>query len=192
MLEIFKEAEQQYPDAQPILVRLSYIYRRLGNTELADVYDRKADPKFELWGKPVSDFTATDLDGNPISLQDYRGKVVLLDFWATWCGPCIAEMPNVKRVYNTYKDTGFDIIGIVIDDREAELRDYIKENDIAWRQIYSGKSWMADPLAQQFEVRGIPEMWLIDRDGKLISHRARGATLEQLVAEAVKDNASDR
>ena len=192
MLEIFKAAEQQHPDAQPIHSRLAYIYKKLGNTELADVYDRKADPKYELWGKPVTDFSATDLDGNPISLQDYRGKVVLLDFWGAWCGFCIDEMPNLKKVYNTYKDQGFDIIGVSLDDEESELRDYLKENDIQWRQIYSGERWKDDPLAQQYEITGVPEQWLIDRDGKLITHKARGEDLERLVLEALKDKSANQ
>ncbi len=192
MLEAFKEAEQQHPDAEPILWRLAYIYRKLGNTELADVYDRKADPRYELIGKPVRDFSATDLDGNPISLQDYRGKVVLLDFWGVWCGFCINEMPNLKRVYATYKEQGFDIIGISLDDEEPKLRDYIKENDIQWRQIYSGERWEEDPLAQQFKITGVPSQWLIDRDGKLISHKARGEDLEGLVVEALKEKSANR
>ena len=192
LLEIFKEAEQQHPDAEPILWRLAYIHRKLGNIELADVYDRKADPKYELWGKPVTDFSATDLDGNPISLQDYRGKVVLLDFWGVWCGFCIDEMPNLKKVYATYKDQGFDIIGVSLDDEEAALRDYLKENDIQWRQIYSGERWADDPLAQQYEITGVPEQWFIDRDGTLISHKARGEDLERLVIEALKDKSTNQ
>ena len=192
LLEIFKEAEQQHPDAEPILWRLAYIHRKLGNIELADVYDRKADPKYELWGKPVTDFSATDLDGNPISLQDYRGKVVLLDFWGVWCGFCIDEMPNLKKVYATYKDQGFDIIGVSLDDEEAALRDYLKENDIQWRQICSGAVWKDDPLAQQYEITGVPEPWLIARDGTLISHKARGEDLEPLVVEALKDKPANQ
>ena len=192
MLEIFKAAEQQHQDAEPILWRLAYIHRKLGNTELADVYDRKADPKYELWGKPVTDFSATDLDGNPISLQGYRGKVVLLDFWGVWCGFCIYEMPNLKKVYDTYKEQGFDIIGVSLDDEKSALRDYIKENDIQWRQIYSGERWENDPLAQQYNITGVPAQWLIDRDGKLITHKARGEDLEQLVVEALKNKSTNQ
>ena len=192
LLEIFKKAEQQHPDAEPILWRLAYIHRKLGNIELADVYDRKADPKYELWGKPVTDFSATDLDGNPISLQGYRGKVVLLDFWGVWCGFCIDEMPNLKKVYATYKNQGFDIIGVSLDDEEAALRDYLKENDIQWRQICSDAVWKDDPLAQQYEITGVPEPWLIARDGTLISHKARGEDLERLVIEALKDKSTNQ
>ena len=192
MLEIFKESEQQRPNEQPILARLAYIYKKLGNIELAEVYYRKSDPTYELWGKPVPDFSATDLDGSPISLQDYRGKVVLLDFWGVWCGFCIDEMPNLKKIYDTYKDQGFDIIGVSLDDEESELRDYLKENDIQWRQIYSGERWKDDPLAQQYEITGVPEQWLIDRDGKLITHKARGEDLERLVLEALKDKSANQ
>ena len=192
LLEIFKAAEQRQPDEGVILVRLADIYEKLGNTELAEVYYRKSDPKYELWGKPVTDFSTTDLDGKPISLQDYRGKVVLLDFWGVWCGFCIDEMPNLKRVYATYKDQGFDIIGVSLDDEEAALRDYLKENDIQWRQIYSGKRWEEDPLAQQFKITGVPSQWLIDKDGKLITHKARGEKLEGLVVEALKNKATDQ
>ncbi|MDE0469130.1 MAG: redoxin domain-containing protein [Candidatus Poribacteria bacterium] len=191
MLEIFKAAEQRQPDAEIILGRLAWIYERLGNTELAEVYYRKTDPKYELWGKPVTDFSATDLDGAPISMQQYRGKVVLLYFWAAWCGFCTDEMPDIKRVYDTYKEQGFDIIGVSLDDTEKELRDYIKENDIEWRQIFDNTRG-EDSLVQQYGIRGTPAPWLIDRDGKLISHKARGEKLEGLVVEALKNKSADQ
>lgn len=185
-LTIFEQLEEQYPDDRNLLRRLAYVNKKLGNSEVAAAYDRKSDPKYELWGKVVPDFSTTDLDGNPISLQQYRGKVVLLDFWGVWCGFCNHEMPNLKKVYNTYKDQGFDIIGVSIDDEKAVLQEYVKENDIQWRQISSGKRWEEDPLATQYEVTGLPEQWLIDREGKLISHNARGEELESLVLDALK------
>jgi peroxiredoxin len=145
----------------------------------------------ELIGEVVPNFSATDLGGKPISLQDYRGKVVLLDFWAVWYGPCLTEIPNLKRVYDTYKDKGFDIIGVSLDTDETRLRNYLKKNNISWRQIFSGRKWNS-PLAQQYHIRSIPAPWLIARDGTLISREARGVKLERLVVEALEDKSTNQ
>ena len=185
LLEIFTAAEQQQPNEKFILERLSFIHERLGNTELAEAYGRKFDPRYELLGMPVPDFSATDLDGNPISLQDYRGKVVLLDFWVFWDPPCAVKMSEVRKIYDTYKDEGFDIIGVNLDDEEVILQNYVKENSIPWRQIFDQGAG-EDSLVQHYDIGDIPEMWLIDREGRLITHKARGADLERLVAAAVK------
>jgi peroxiredoxin len=100
-------------------------------------------------------------------------------------------MPNLKRVYATYKDQGFDIIGVSLDDEESVLRDYIKENDIQWRQIFDNASG-EDSLVRQYDIHGIPEPWLINRNGKLITHKAKGEDLERLVVEALKDKSANQ
>ncbi len=191
VLKVFEKLEKQYPDNYRVHEKLARIHEELGNSELAVEYRKKADPMSGLVGKVVPDFSATDLDGKPISLQQYRGKVILLDFWAVWCGPCISEMPNVKRVYNTYKDQGFDIIGVSLDTDKTRLRNYLKKNDIPWRQIFSGQKWKS-PLARKYYIHSIPAPWLIARDGTLISRKARGAKLEQLVVEALKDKTKNK
>ena len=178
---------------------LAQIYEELGNAELAMEYRRKVTPPLGLLGKPVPDFSATDLDSKPISLQQYRGNVVLLDFWAVWNGFCIGDILNVKRVYDTYKNQGFDVIGVSLDTDETKLRNYLKENDIPWRQIYSGQERQC-PLVKQYDVKSIPARWLIDRDGTLIAHEAshklisregREPDLERLVAAAVGDTSEN-
>ena len=144
----------------------------------------------ELIEKPAPDFSAIDLNGDSIALHDYRGKVILLNFWATWYGPSLLEIPNLKKVYDTHKDEGFDIIGISLDYDEPKLRDHIKENNIPWRQILdnvAGKNL----IAQQYTIRSIPATYLIDREGKLITHKVGWIDLEKLVAEAVKNKSKD-
>ena len=156
---------------------------------------RRLAEAYEKFGEPAPDFSTIDLDGKSISLQQYRGKVVLLDFWAVWNGFCIGEILRVKKIYDTYKDQGFDVIGVSLDTDEAKLRSYLEEKDIPWRQIYSGLERQS-PLAQQYDVRSLPARWLIDRNGELIAHEAmhklispkgREADLEQLIAEAIEN-----
>ena len=190
MLAVVKAAERQNPDNIFIPRLLAYTYGKLGDTELAESYERNADLLDELIGKPAPDFSAIDLNGDSIALQDYRGKVVLLNFWAMWYGPSLLEIPNLKKVYDTHKDEGFDIIGISLDYDEPKLRDYIKENNIPWRQILdnvAGKNL----IARQYAIRGIPAIHLIDREGRLITHEARGMDFEEFVAEAVKNKSKD-
>ena len=197
---VFEKLEEQYPEKRRLSRKLAEIHEALGNTELAMKYYSKVKPTLALFGKLVPDFSATDLDGKPISLQQYRGKVVLLDFWAVWNSFCIGDILNVKRIYDTYKDQGFEVIGVSLDTDETKLRNYLKENDISWQQIYSGLEKQC-PLVKQYDVKSIPARWLIDRDGTLIAHEAnhklisskgRQADLEKLVAAAVPDNPNNQ
>ncbi len=183
LLQHLESTEQENPFRTSIFREIAMIHEEKGNVELASTYFLKADARLRMIGKPAPNFSATDIDGNPISLKDYRGKVVLLDFWTTTCGPCIAEMPNMKKVYDAYKDVGFDVIGVNIDADEADLHEFLKMCDLPWRQIFGGQD---SPLKKLYRVRGVPSPWLMDKAGNVISYQARGAALKTLVAEAVK------
>jgi len=113
------------------------------------------------------------------SLKDLRGKVVVIDFWATWCGPCKAEIPAMKKLYEEYGKKGLEIIGVSLDEKEAALTDYVKDKGVPWPQVF-GKD--AQALADEWGVEAIPAVFIIDRQGRLRSLNARGK-LEKLVPE---------
>jgi peroxiredoxin len=116
-------------------------------------------------GRRAPDFTATDLSGNQISLSDYRGKVVLLDFWATWCAGCLMEMPDVKQVYEKYhKDKDFVVIGVSLDVNQARTKEFVKKSGFDWPQVYDGRGWESG-VAQLYHVDAIPSTFLIDKKG---------------------------
>ena len=140
-----------------------------------------------LVGKKAIDFNMKDLEGNDLSLEQYRGKVVLLDFWAVWCGPCIAEMPNVKQVYEKYKDENFQIIGISLDESRDTLVGYLEKEGITWPQFFDGNGWQ-NQVAQMYGISAIPHMYLIDGEGVVRKSGVRGHALEPAVAELVREN----
>ena len=182
---VFEKALEQDENDRNALNGLANIHEKLGDTELARKYKLKVDPSLGWVGQVLPDFSsAVDLDGTPISLADYRGKVVLLDFWAVWCGPCLGEIPRIKAVYEKYHAQGFDVIGVSLDEDEAVLRKYIRENALPWRQVFDGQKWSGH-LVEQYGVRSIPAPFLIDRGGKVISVKARGSLLEELVAAEI-------
>ena len=140
-----------------------------------------------LVGQKAIDFHVTDLNGAELSLEKYRNKVVLLDFWAIWCGPCLAEMPNVKRVYEKYKDRNFQIIGINLDQNRSKLQDYLKKEGIRWPQFFDGKGWQNE-VAQMYQVNSIPSMYLIDGSGVVRKANLRGPALESAIGELIREN----
>jgi thiol-disulfide isomerase/thioredoxin len=123
------------------------------------------------------------LDGNDFSLDQCRGKVVLVDFWATWCGPCRAELPNVRHIYRKYHDRGFEIVGVSLDEDRRALRDFVKEEGLSWPQLVSEAPGWENPYVRQFKVHAIPYTLLIDREGALAGDELRGSDLEAALAQ---------
>jgi thiol-disulfide isomerase/thioredoxin len=124
-------------------------------------------------GKPVGiKFTATD--GTEVDLAKMKGKVVLVDFWATWCGPCVGEIPHVKDAYAQYHEKGFEIVGISFDKEgdQEKLTKFTKDKGMTWPQYFDGKYWNND-FGKKFGIHSIPAMWLIDKNGNLADANAR-------------------
>ena len=141
------------------------------------------DPRLVKGAQPFP-FMARDLSGQPLSLAQYRGKVVLMDFWATWCGPCVGEMPNVIAAYKKYHSQGFDVVGISLDQDRGALTAFLKHNQMPWRQVYDGKYWES-AVPRQYGIRSIPFALLIGRDGKIARVEARGPDLEPAIQQAL-------
>ena len=122
---------------------------------------------------------------NKLDIDHKDGCVYLVDFWATWCGPCIAELPNVKKTYTKYHEKGFEIVGISLDQSKDKLTDFVKENDMPWPQHFDGLGWKNE-FAVMYGIQGIPAMWLVNKDGNLVDMKARSgldAKVEKLLAE---------
>ena len=125
------------------------------------------------------------LDGRKVAMSDLKGKVVLIDFWATWCKPCIAEIPRIKGVYDRYRDKGFEIVGISFDSKRSDLKDYIAGQRMDWPQYFDGRGWDSK-IGERFSIRSIPTMWLLDKQGRIISTKVRGSNLERYLREALR------
>jgi thiol-disulfide isomerase/thioredoxin len=125
----------------------------------------------------------TAVDGKTVDVGQMRGKVVLIDFWATWCGPCRAEVPDVVAAYKKYHDKGFEVVGISLDHDKDTMVNFTEQNGMAWPQYFDGQGW-DNAISSSFGVGQIPTMILIGKDGKPI--RGDGGDLSSAVATAIK------
>ncbi len=182
-----------------IMTRYSYNYKL---AELEDVYS-KFDPttkntkyainlletietlrKVEI-GQPAPDFTQNDTQGNPFSLSNLKGKYVLVDFWASWCGPCRAENPNVVEAFQKYNAKGFTVLGVSLDRDKTKWIAAISEDNLTWAHISDLKYW-DNAAAKLYGVRSIPANFLVDPNGIIVGKGLRGQDLLDKLAEVLK------
>jgi peroxiredoxin len=171
-------------DVQPVFDMLSPTVRQLPS---AITLEEKINKAYNTAiGKPAPAFTQNDTLGNPIALSSFKGKYVLIDFWASWCGPCRSENPNLVKSFNAYKDKGFTVLGVSLDQPTGKEKwmKAIHDDQLTWTQVSDLKFWKND-AAVLYGVNAIPQNFLLDPNGMIIGKNLRGEALEQKLKETL-------
>ncbi len=174
-----QQLKRDFPGTQPA---------RAADEVLAQIDQQKESQRLQAALQPGAvfpDFAEKDLSGAPLSVSRFKGKVLLVDFWATWCGPCVGELPNVVAAYRKYHPMGFEIVGISLDQNEATLEKFIKANGVVWAQYFDGQGWDSK-LGKKYGVTSIPATFLLDREGRIVARDLRGPELEAQLARLLE------
>lgn len=169
--------------AEPIFSRLSEELRLSYNGQT--LYKLLSAHKVTAVGVKAPDFTQNDVNGRPVSLADYKGKLVLIEFWASWCHPCREESPNLLKQYSLYKDKGFEILSVSVDNDKGRWLDAIKKDGLTWTQVSDLKGW-DNEARKLYGISGVPANFLVSKDGKIIGSHLRGEELNKKLAEVLK------
>jgi thiol-disulfide isomerase/thioredoxin len=181
-VETLKQLKRDFPDTKPGQ-SVDNILDMVQKHAAAQAASKKIQANLAD-GMKFPGFNEKDVAGKPLSPDNYKGKVLLVDFWATWCGPCVGELPNVLATYQKHHDKGFDIIGISLDQDQAKLTSFLKDKNVTWQQYFDGKGW-GNKLAVQYGVESIPATFLLDAQGNILGKDLRGEALEEAVTKAL-------
>ncbi|MBL7766798.1 MAG: AhpC/TSA family protein [Chitinophagaceae bacterium] len=171
-----EEVEKVYQSLEPAIQKTYY------GKKLAEMAKQMQGTAI---GQPAPDFTLNDVNGKPVSLSSFKGKVILLDFWASWCGPCRGENPHVVEAYKQFHEKGFDVLGVSLDDDKEDWLTAIEKDHLTWTHVSDLKGW-SSAAATQYGIQSIPTNFLLDKDGKIIAKDLRGDALKEKLAEIFK------
>ena len=175
----------------------TYAAKVQGSADSNSVYVKELSEKIKLQeataaqsfiGKPIIDIIQPNAEGVQMKLSDLKGKVVLIDFWASWCAPCRAENPNLVKVYNLYKDDGFTVYSVSLDTDKKKWIDAVQKDGLAWKNHVAILDANNNKAASDYRITGIPMSFLVNREGIIVAENLRGAKLEQMVKETLSDN----
>ena len=143
------------------------------------------EPKIGDIGTVIPDFEQNDVNGNPVNIKSFRGKYVLVDFWASWCGPCRGENPNVVSAFKKYSSKNFTVLGVSLDKTKDPWLQAIANDGLTWTHVSDLKGW-TNAVAQKFGINSIPQNFLIDPNGVIIGRNLRGPDLESKLESVLK------